>query len=363
MEQIIEKEKATDKLYKDKSLTSKKRIEYFDIAKGIGIILMILGHCRGENKYIENFIYSFHMPLFFFISGYFFKQKENKELLRRNFKSLIIPYIITALLIIFYKILRVVLIGNYFEVLNILKEWGIAAIYGSGSLQPFGITPIGAIWFLLALFVALYLMNNISKTKYQYLLVAIIAYIGYKTSEYIWLPFSIQAGMVAIVFVYLGTLARKYDIFNKKIPLEILILLISIVIFCTIYCGEMSMVRNFYKNGIFDIIGAVCGTFWCIKISQIIEKYTKIIKKILIIVGKNSLICLCIHLFSMNCGILNNIVDVIGINNILLSDLIVNMLWIVTFLPIFKLLVWVFNNIKNKINMYKKKEEMLYEKK
>ena len=47
----------------------KKRINYFDIAKGLGILLMIIGHMPIKNEYLKNFIFCFHMPLFFAISG------------------------------------------------------------------------------------------------------------------------------------------------------------------------------------------------------------------------------------------------------------------------------------------------------
>lgn len=45
-----------------------KRFDWVDIAKGIAILLMILGHSSLPNM-IQNWIYSFHMPFFFFISG------------------------------------------------------------------------------------------------------------------------------------------------------------------------------------------------------------------------------------------------------------------------------------------------------
>ena len=53
------------------------RIEYLDIAKGIGMILVYIGHCRipGDNPLFQ-WIYSFHMPLFFFISGLLFKRRD-----------------------------------------------------------------------------------------------------------------------------------------------------------------------------------------------------------------------------------------------------------------------------------------------
>lgn len=65
----------------------------FDIIKGIGIILMIIGHLT---QYATNIIFSFHMPLFFILSGYFYKQTDIKSGLINDAKRLIIPYIITS---------------------------------------------------------------------------------------------------------------------------------------------------------------------------------------------------------------------------------------------------------------------------
>lgn len=319
-----------------------KRVKYFDIAKAIGIILMIIGHCGIKNQYINNFIYSFHMPLFFLISGYFFKYRDNKECVKRNFKKLIIPYIITCLAIIACEIVKVVLRGNFTEILATAKTWVLASLYGSGGQQPFGIKFIGAIWFLWALFFAMYFVNATSKSKYQYLWITLIAYIGYKTSQYIWLPLSIQAGMVATIFVYFGILAKKYDIFNIKIDKILILGTIAIVIFCTIYCGKLYMVSNFYKNGFLDIIGALCGSFLCIKFAQVIENRTKFIKNLLVFIGENTLIILCLHLFQLNCIYLtpiHNIMKNIGIGIGSVRHAIISLLWVAITLPIIKLTI------------------------
>ncbi len=50
---------------------NKKRINYIDIARGIAIILMILGHIVPPGT-IRKIIFSFHMPLFVIVIGYFF---------------------------------------------------------------------------------------------------------------------------------------------------------------------------------------------------------------------------------------------------------------------------------------------------
>ncbi len=327
----------------------KKRIDYFDIAKGIGIILMILGHMSLQNRYLKNFIYSFHMPLFFIISGYFFKERDNKQCLKTIFKKLIIPYILTCLCIIFYKVFRLVLDGNFSEITNTIKVWGLASLYGSGSKEEFGIRFIGAIWFLLALGTATYIMNLIYNQKYRYLWVFLIAYVGYKTSSYIWLPFSIQAGMVALLFLYLGILSKEYNFFNIKVPFVLYIFLVCIMIFCTIYCGELYMVCNYYKNGIMDVIGGVSGTFLCIKLSMFIEKYLRVIKKLLIFVGRNSLLCMCIHLFSLDClnwVTIHNILQKIGIQRLDIRKTIINITFVFVMLVLIKIMQKVVTKIK-----------------
>ena len=54
----------------------KGRIDWIDSAKGIGIILMLLGHVSAMPKYFIILIFSFHMPLFFFLSGYLYKSQN-----------------------------------------------------------------------------------------------------------------------------------------------------------------------------------------------------------------------------------------------------------------------------------------------
>ena len=88
----------------------KDRINWIDFAKGIGIFLVVLGHTnRGihaanlmdtpQFQTVDKWIYSFHMPLFFFLSGIFAErlQKLNiGDFLFNRFSVLIAPYVIWA---------------------------------------------------------------------------------------------------------------------------------------------------------------------------------------------------------------------------------------------------------------------------
>ena len=72
-----------------------KRLDYLDVAKGIGILLVILGHCQlGRIGRAHSLIYSFHMPLFFFISGVCFSNKYTFSTLAvKRFRQIILPTI------------------------------------------------------------------------------------------------------------------------------------------------------------------------------------------------------------------------------------------------------------------------------
>ena len=81
---------------------STERIEYIDIAKGIGILLVALAHADVSlfSPYLHRLIYSFHMPLFFFLSGYFFNPDiPFWVLLKKRFNTVLKPYLVTILLI------------------------------------------------------------------------------------------------------------------------------------------------------------------------------------------------------------------------------------------------------------------------
>ncbi len=55
-------------------MSESKRLDFIDIAKGIGIILVVTGHLLPVAAGLHVLIYSFHMPLFFFLSGFFLRQ-------------------------------------------------------------------------------------------------------------------------------------------------------------------------------------------------------------------------------------------------------------------------------------------------
>ena len=71
----------------------KKRIDYIDIIRAFGIICMISGHLPNVNSDWSLYIHAFHMPIFFIISGLFFKEKEPfSTFIQKKVRTLLIPY-------------------------------------------------------------------------------------------------------------------------------------------------------------------------------------------------------------------------------------------------------------------------------
>lgn len=91
----------------------KQNDDSVSIAKAIGIILMVIGH-SGCPVGMHHFLSMFHMPLFFFLSGYCFKAyyfDHKKEYLKKRLKSLYLPYVKWAIVFL--------LLHNIFFRLNI----------------------------------------------------------------------------------------------------------------------------------------------------------------------------------------------------------------------------------------------------
>ena len=84
-----------------------KRVDYIDIAKGIGIILVVMGHNDFEliSPFVHKLIYSFHMPMFFFMSGIFFKPDLPFWLfVQQRFKKVLKPFLFILLFLYFTTI-------------------------------------------------------------------------------------------------------------------------------------------------------------------------------------------------------------------------------------------------------------------
>lgn len=76
---------------------SRTRVGYIDIAKAIGIVLVIIGHTVSSDTECKRILYAFHMPLFFILSGMVAKPSAQQKRYVQKCKSLMIPYVIWGL--------------------------------------------------------------------------------------------------------------------------------------------------------------------------------------------------------------------------------------------------------------------------
>lgn len=125
-----------------------KRIVYLDIAKGIGMLLVVIGHVEYVSTPIRQYITTFHMPLFFLIAGLLIWEKADEEkkfieLVKNRLHSLMIPYAVFSVLSFLIEGTRLLIKG--------LDGWDnlFRQLYQSVCLQG-----VSTLWFLPALFIS-----------------------------------------------------------------------------------------------------------------------------------------------------------------------------------------------------------------
>lgn len=289
------------------------RIDTFDIVKGIGILLMIIGHSTGKIPYLRDFIFSFHMPLFFLVSGYFFKPSGWKDILLKNSKRLLVPYLFTAFIITVYMLIYAWYQHN--NVMDVLVTRMRAIALGSGAPRVFGMGPaIGAIWFLLAMFWAHLFFNLALRTRFTFFICMSLAALSFALYKEVFLPLSIQPGMSGTLFLYIGYQARqcgwlesssssidhfdRWNFFARKYHAVVLLFALW---FTSFMKGKLEMSCDYYRLWYFDMIGAVAGTYLIYLLAQYIDRFLPRVKRILCFYGRYSLVVLCFHLYEMHC--------------------------------------------------------------
>lgn len=272
----------------------KKRIDYIDIFRAIGIILMIMSHVKVGIKF-DFFIHAFNMPMFFFISGLFYKKTEDdKKLIIKKLKSLIVPYIIFGIL---HYIIW--LITNNEEPI-------LGPLYSLLVDNTEGLPIAGALWFLTALFFTEIIYFCIDKINNKVIKnIVIIALSLFGNIETIILPIRLPYGIgiacAGVGLFHIGHLLQKNkeNKFVKKIInlniFEIIILFIIVynLIFLNTYVdmriGKYGIIPLFWINSISAIILGI-------NISKHIDKLLKCnIKDFIISIGKNSIVYVCLN--------------------------------------------------------------------
>ena len=187
-------------------INDEKHYDELDILKGLGIMLIVLGHLE-PGTYLMRFVYSFHLFLFFICSGYLGQRYEDREFVTivfNNIKRLVIPYLLWSVL---SQIVDIVLgcIGLLQAVKNTLF---LDANVGWNA----------ALWFLVSLFWTDLICALVVKCKRWLQIGFIVLFIGvWIVFSYnkIVLPFGLYTVPIASTFWLTGYLSKKYSILEK----------------------------------------------------------------------------------------------------------------------------------------------------
>lgn len=274
-------------------ISNKNRIEYIDLMKGICIILIILLHnnIHSSNDSINDILRNMRIPLYFCLSGLFFKEYNGFcDFITRKFNKLIIPFIFFA-----YFPFALCEIGLNYE--RSIKTYLLI------SIIPYNYP----LWFLRCLFVTYilyFLFHKITKRlslTVQTISIFLIAFFTYTIIQNLTIPikilensiFNIITAFIALPFFHIASIVRRKGFLSQNISNKYIIVLFIIFFFIWILTFQNNIdyrTIQFGKNFVFLYASALGGTgcVWCI---------AYIIKKMFYIsyIGRYSLIALGTH--------------------------------------------------------------------
>lgn len=288
------------------------RALWADIARGICIIFVVIGHADIDN-WLMNLIYWFHMPAFFVISGFFFKPSGDRATLvswiKKRTYRLIIPYL--TLLLILTAIAS--MIGVFDQNLSHPVD-AVDTILGGKNLT--GLIGIKLLWFLPVLYltqVAFALINFKLKTMRNCLIVVGAAYILAHIETWLMsnnsfsanVPLAADIVLLSLSFYAFGYYSKSYLARPSKKLFAITGGLTAILISLNLlglFDYSFHMINSVYVNVVFDIIIPVMMTVFVIECSHMIG-ITRL-RNAFSSLGKNALVVYYLHLLMIYCFLL-----------------------------------------------------------
>lgn len=277
--------------------TLNKRIDFVDLTKGVCIILVVMAHIGGAFDTLDkdSMLSCFRMPLYFFISGVFFKSYEGLPgFIIRKINKLIIPFLFFYLSAFLLKYIVWKIAPGVFQLPVSWKE--LLVVFHGHDLIKFN----PPIWFLLALFncnILFYLIHFL-RDKHLAIMFALTILIGctgyYLGKLQIQLPLYIDVSMTALPFYVAGFWIRRYNFFlfpshrfDRLIPVFVLLALAVMYFTAT----KLGIRTNNYSGSIFQVyVAAFAGIFMIMLLCKKVKKV-----KIVSYLGRYSIITLSIH--------------------------------------------------------------------
>lgn len=278
-----------------------ERLVWVDTAKGIGIILVVLGHFyMGEAGY--KFINSFHMPLFFFLSGFLFNEAKyatGTQLIKARSRTLLLPYL--SFSVVTYAYWLVIGRHIYSSGFNPLRAFLNIFLSPGGDGYLAHNPPL---WFLPCLFLTtlvFYYMAKIFNSNFHLLLVLMASsLVGFGLSltfKSNW-PWSLDVVFTSVVFFGIGYLIsrqfleREYFTGRNNILIGLVVAagLLGLVYTIAQPNSTILMASNQYGNYFLFYVAAWLGIGAILILARVWEK-----SAILSYLGLNSLIIFGLH--------------------------------------------------------------------
>lgn len=284
-----------------------KRIHWLDLAKGIGILLMMYGHFG--YPFGSDWIYTFHMPLFFILSGILINirkenQMEYKELMKKKVFSMMYPYAFYSMFFIVVATIELFV----FRYNGLVSSIGDIKVYVLKTVLGYG---IGTLWFLPVIFLGemLFLFLIRKKNFLIYLgsimvVASLIIMNGYKQIH--GLPFALYAciclvleSLIGFSFIALGFYFYNFiDILEKRNSKLLYILTFLASGFISYLCFFVNQGVDLHEiniqNPIVYYVAAVSGTTVVILLCMFIKK-----NGVLEFIGKNSLVYMIVNIMTV----------------------------------------------------------------
>ena len=290
---------------------------WIDYAKAIGIILVVVGHIGEVPDVLIKIIYSFHMPLFFFISGYVYRRYDLRRFTKVT-QKLLFRYVIYSVV---FALSFLLMNGDQISISNIAHSM-LIGYFEAGN-------PAGTLWFLLTLYMTTIfyiVIDNISYKKIVYIISMLFAISGFVICNYdIHLPLRIQTSFVCILFFASGVLFRENENYKK---LRILVLAFVTVIVLALLNSRVDLASDKIGKIIYFIVGAMAGIYVVIEISKQLPKLD-----ILSIIGRNSI---TIYLFHIYPGMILRVgLNAIGVHGVIGKLISYSFTWMIIALVIY----------------------------
>ena len=267
-----------------------KRLEYVDIAKGIGLILVVCSHSDAFD--LMWYMMDMCIPLFFFCSGYTFKMKGTfRESMTKKFRRLFVPYL-------FFNVVLFCLFCHFS-----LREL-VGIIYSRYSLYPLDVSPNikfftsgnYPMWYLTSMIVSyflFYLLVYYEKYKHALMFLYALLIICFIRSPVL-LPWSIDTAPLTALLIYVGMKVRKHNLISMDIFLVMFLVLIYIGLRSV--GGELNISVRMYGTSVaIYFLLAIIAPFLVLWGSRYLEG--TFVGKVFSILGQHSLTIFCVQLF------------------------------------------------------------------